>query len=65
HIIMRTPLSPDAIVEYNSSTGAARTARMLAANQEYGEKLQATADATTLEWLSGYEKPDLMSYVAE
>ena len=65
HIIMRMPLKPDAIVEFNSSTGAARTARMLAANQEYGEKLQATADALTLEWLPDHERPDLMSYVTE
>ena len=65
HIILRLPLSPDAIVEFNSSSGDARTARMLAANQEYGEKLQATADALKLEWLPGHEKPDLMSFVAE
>ncbi len=65
HIILRLPLSPDAIVEFNSSSGDARTARMLAANQEYGEKLQATADALKLEWLPGHEQPDLMSFVAE
>lgn len=64
-IILRLPLSPDAIVEFNSSSGDARTARMLAANQEYGEKLQATADALKLEWLPGHEQPDLMSFVAE
>ena len=65
HILMRLPLSPDAIVEFNSSSGAARTARMLAANQEYGEKLQATADALKLEWLPGYARPELLNYVAE
>ena len=65
HIIMRLPLSPDAVVEFNSTSGAARTARMLAANQEYASNLQATADALELEWLPGHEQPDLMSFVAE
>ena len=65
HIIMRLPLSPDAVVEFNSTSGAARTARMLAANQEYAQNLQATADALELEWLPGHEQPDLMSFVAE
>lgn len=65
HIIMRMPLSPDAVVEFSSTSGDPRTARMLAANQEYGEKLQAKADALSLEWLPGYEAPDLLSYVAE
>ena len=65
HILMRLPLSPEAIVEFNSSTGAPRTARMLAANQEYGEKLQQKAEELDLTWLPGYKAPDLMSYVAE
>ena len=65
HILLRLPLSPDAIVEFSSTTGEARTARMLAANQEYAEKLQATADALTLEWLPGHEQPDLLRFVAE
>ena len=65
HILMRLPLSPDAIVEFSSTTGEARTARMLAANQEYAAKLQATADELKLEWLPGHEQPDLLNYVAE
>ena len=65
HILLRLPLSPDAIVEFSSTTGEARTARMLAANQEYAEKLQATADSLELEWLPGHEQPDLLNYVAE
>ena len=65
HILLRLPLSPDAIVEFSSTTGEARTARMLAANQEYAEKLQATADSLELEWLPGYEQPDLLRFVAE
>ena len=65
HILLRLPLSPDAIVEFSSTTGEARTARMLAANQEYAEKLQATADSLKLEWLPGHEQPDLLRFVAE
>ena len=65
HIILRLPLSPDAVVEFSSSTGEARTARMIAANQEYAERLQNLADSLTLEWLPDHEQPDLMSFVAE
>ena len=64
HILLRLPLSPDAVVEFSSTTGEARTARMLAANQEYAEKLQATADTLKLEWLHGHEQPDLLAFVA-
>ena len=64
HILLRLPLSPDAVVEFSSTTGEARTARMLAANQEYAEKLQATADTLKLEWLPGHEQPDLLAFVA-
>ena len=64
HILLRLPLSPDALVEFSSTTGEARTARMLAANQEYAEKLQATADALKLEWLPGHEQPNLLAFVA-
>ena len=64
HILLRLPLSPDAGVEFSSTTGEARTARMLAANQEYAEKLQATADTLKLEWLPGHEQPDLLAFVA-
>ena len=64
HILMRLPLSADAVVELNSSTGEPRTARMLAANQEYGEKLQAVAAETELEWLPEHVRPDLLAYVA-
>ncbi len=65
HLIMRLPLSPEAIVEYSSADSTPRTARMLAANQEYAEKLQATADTIELEWLPDHEAPDLISYIAE
>jgi hypothetical protein len=63
HILLRMPLKADAIVEYNSSTGDARTARMLAANELYGKQLQETADALELSWLEGCEAPNLLDYV--
>ena len=63
HILLRLPLKADAIVEYGSGSGEARTARMLAANALYGEALQATADALELSWLEGAEAPNLLDYV--
>lgn len=65
HILMRFPLSADAIVEFSNTDGTARTAKMLAANQEYSEKLQELSDSLELSWLPGYEEPDLQSFLAE
>ena len=65
HIIIRLPLSADRVVEYNSSTGAPRSGRMLAANEAYSKTLQATAEEMELTWLPGYEEPDLSEYIAE
>lgn len=65
HILLGLPLSPDGIVEFNNATGEPRTARMLAANQDYSEKLQAVADGLTVEWLDEAGAPDLLQYVAE
>ncbi len=65
HILMRLPLSADAIVEYNNSTGEARTGRMLAANEAYSKALQTTAEKMELSWMPGYERPNLMDYVVE
>ena len=63
HIIMRLPLSADAIVELNSSTGEPRTAKMLFANQDYGSRLQAYSDSLQVEWLPGCKAPDLTDYL--
>ena len=52
-------------MEFNSTTGEARTGRMLAANQEYSEKLQAVADSLKLEWLEENGQPDLLAFVTE
>ena len=65
HIIMRLPLSADRVVEFNSTTGEPRTARMLAANQEYGEKLQELADSLSFEWLPGFEDPVLTDFLTD
>lgn len=63
HLIIRLPLDADAVVEFSSSTGEARTARMLAANQEYGDRLQALSDSLQVEWLGGAEAPVLTDYI--
>ena len=63
HIIMRLPLAADAIVELNSSTGEPRTAKMLFANQDYGNRLQAYSDSLQVEWLPGCEAPVLTDYI--
>ena len=63
HVIMRLPLKADAIVEYNSTTGEPRTARMLAANQDYGEKLQALSDSLEVTWSPGCEAPRLQDFI--
>ena len=65
HILLRLPLKADAIVEYSSSTGEARTARMLAANALYGKQLQEYADSLELTWLPGCEEPNLLDFVNE
>ncbi len=65
HVLLRLPLSAEAIVEYSNTDSTARTARMLAANQEYSDRLQEVADALELSWLDGTEAPDLLQYVAE
>ena len=65
HIVMRLPLDPDRVVEFNSSTGDPRTARMLAANQEYGDRLQELADGLSFEWLPGFEDPILTDYLKD
>ena len=65
HILLRLPLKADAIVEYSSTTGDARTARMLAANELYGKQLQDFADSLELTWLPGSEEPTLLDYITE
>ena len=62
---MRLPLTADGVVEFNSNTGEPRTARMLAANQEYGDKLQELADSLGFECLPGFEDPILTDYLKE
>ncbi len=63
HLIMRLPLSADAVVEFSSTSGEARTARMLAANMAYSAQLQEVADGLKLEWLPEHAAPVLTDYV--
>ena len=60
---MRLPLSADAVVEFSNSTGEPRTARMLAANQEYSERLTETAAALNAEWIADGGEPVLTDYL--
>ena len=63
HSLMRLPLSADAVVEFSNSTGEPRTARMLAANQEYSERLTETAAALNAEWIADGGEPVLTDYL--
>ncbi len=63
HLIIRLPLEADAVVEFSSGTGEARTGRMLAANQEYGDRLQALSDSLEVKWLDGAEAPVLTDFI--
>ena len=51
--------------EFNSTSGEPRTARMLAANQEYGDRLQELADGLSFEWLPGFEDPVLTDFLTD
>ena len=62
HVIMRLPLDPDGVIEY-SNDGTAMTARSKAANEAYGEALQAAFDSLSVDYAEGFEAPDLLDYL--
>ena len=62
HIILRLPLDADSVLE-TSSAGTPLTARNKQANDEYGERLQAYLDSLELEYVEGFTKPDLASFL--
>lgn len=64
HIIMRLPLRVDAVVEF-SSDGTPMTARNLAANEEYGSRLQAYYEALEPVRADGFTMPVLRDYLIE
>lgn len=53
HVIIRLPLSPDSVVEYSSS-GTPLTGRTLAANMEYGSRLDAQYEKAEFELIPGF-----------
>lgn len=63
HVILRLPLDADA--ELMSANGGAATARGLFATKDFSEKLYARMDAMTVEFVEGFEKPDLLAYLTE
>ena len=62
HIILRLPLSADGVIQY-SSAGTPMTARSMKANEEYGEKIQSYQDGLKVEYVEGFEVPNLLDYV--
>ena len=62
HIIMTLPLDPDATVEY-SSEGTAMNARMMFANNAYGEMLDKYAAAIEIQYAEGFVMPSLLDYL--
>lgn len=59
HLIMRLPLGPENLVFGDT----ARTARAVAANADYGLRLQEKLDAGTLSYAPGFEGVDLLRYL--
>ena len=62
HIILRMPLDADAVIDYSDS-GTALSGRSMAANAEYGQRLQAYLDKLSISYADGFEKIDLLQYV--
>ncbi|MBR1456598.1 MAG: peptidylprolyl isomerase [Oscillospiraceae bacterium] len=63
HVILKLPA--DAEAQLFDSSGSGLTARAAAANAEYGERLQAYLDALTVEYVEGFEAPDLLQYAED
>lgn len=62
HVILRLPLSADAVVSYDN-TGAAVTGRSLFANFDYASGLDAYLNALSVEYADDFHAPDLSKYV--
>ena len=62
HIILRLPLSADAVVSYDN-TGAAVTGRSLFASYDYAAGLDAYLENLSVEYVDGFQAPDLSKYV--
>ena len=63
HVILRLPLEADA--ELMSASGGAATARGLFATKDFSEKLYERMDNLSVDFVEGFEKPDLLAYLTE
>lgn len=62
HIIMRLPLTIDTVLK-TSDSGTPLTARALAANQEYGEKLDACNDGIKIVYTDAFTDFGIADYI--
>lgn len=62
HVIMRTPLNSNAIVDY-SETGLPMTGKSMKANEEYGVKLQKYMEKTEVTYTNEWKKPIVTDYL--
>lgn len=62
HIIMRLPLTIDTVLK-TSDSGTPLTARALAANQEYGEKLDACNDGIEIVYTDAFTGLGIADYI--
>lgn len=62
HVILRLPLAVDKVMEYSDS-GVPMDARSIAANIEYGQRLQDYMDSISVSYAEGFEKPELLQYL--
>lgn len=62
HIIMRLPLTIDTVLK-TSDSGTPLTARALAANQEYGEKLDACNDGVEIVYTDAFTGFGIADYI--
>ena len=63
HVILRLPLEADA--ELMSASGGAATARGLFATKDFSEKLYERMDNLSVDFVDGFEKPDILAYLTE
>lgn len=62
HVIIRLPLSGDAVLEY-SDAGTPITAKAKFANEEYAEKMQTYMDSLKIEYAEGFTAPEIKDYL--
>lgn len=62
HIIMRLPADADRVMQY-SNDGTAMSARAVAANIEYGERMQECYEGIDLSFSEGFNPPAIGDYI--